>query len=221
MRAASDKNDVDDAVNLDSLAEVQFLVQAQTHPNVIRLLDVVLREGRLGLVFPLGSRSLAKHLEEIHGLAPCRAFFKSALAAGRHIHSRLIIHTDMKPANFVLLPAGLPADGMTAAGQAGLTADGFRGHRVVLVDFGSAELEVPGTRFFPPRGVIAKRGLGVGTWPYRAPELEYGLLPYGAGRAKREPLEKGACGAPPPFGGAAPPPPSPRSPLRESQQNHD
>ena len=54
------------------------------------------------------------------------------------------------------------------------------GHTLKLADFGSAVCALPSARTFPARdNVQAARGVGVTTWPYRAPEIRYGDVAFG------------------------------------------
>ena len=149
----------------DALEELQYNVHVQTHPNVNHILDVVCHGGVLGLVFPLAPVDLRAFLVKRHGISECRAVFKSALAAGSHVHSRQIIHTDIKPANFVMITCSADKE--------------LGGHQLKLADFGSAVCALPSARTFPTRADVQARGLRVTTWPYRAPEIRYGDVAFG------------------------------------------
>ena len=76
-------------------------------------------------------------------------FFKSALAAGSHLHTRQVIHTDIKPENFVLIAC--------------LAEKDLGGHTLKLADFASAVCALPSARIFPSRADVQARGLHVTT----------------------------------------------------------
>ena len=154
-----------DNTPIQALEELQYNVHLQTHPNINQILDVVFRGGLLGLVFPLAPLDLATFLQKKKGFLECRTFFKSALAAGSHLQSRFVIHTDIKPENFLLLPS--PAD------------TDLCGHQLKLADFGSALCAFVGARTSETRADVQARGIRVSTWSYRAPEISYGDAAFG------------------------------------------
>ena len=137
----------------------------QTPPNVNQLIDAVLSGGALGLVFPLAPLDLRTFMDKHSGFAECRAFLRSASAAGRHLHSRMVVHTDIKPANFLLMPSAADTD--------------LGGYQLELSDFGSAVTALLGARRFQTRADAEAVSRGTTTWPYRAPEICYRDVAFG------------------------------------------
>ena len=78
------------------------------------------------------------------------------LGAVQYLHSKCVMHTDLKPANMVL-----DADEVLR-----------------LIDFGACLVDAPGHRLLQDPAELAK-GLNYGTMPYRAIELALGDAAFG------------------------------------------
>ncbi|KAI9002214.1 kinase-like domain-containing protein [Hyaloraphidium curvatum] len=126
------------------------------HPHIVRLLDCFRTRSKVYFVneFCAGG-DLAKYLSQ-HGSRidedGAREISRSLLSALEWLHSRSIVHRDVKPANVLLRDASRPAE------------------TLCLADFGSCFVENP------ERDVEE----GQGTPFYLAPELVRGI-PYGPG----------------------------------------
>ena len=113
---------VDAAPDFDvtSIREVKFMLELRAfpHPNVLKLLDVVIDSRRLCMV-------LEYCLIDLHVLISgkgftlppndVKAYSQSILAAVQHLHSHGIVHQDLKPDNFFL-----SHDGQLKLGDFGL-----------------------------------------------------------------------------------------------------
>ncbi|MGE5828038.1 MAG: serine/threonine-protein kinase [Micromonosporaceae bacterium] len=114
-----------------------------SHPNVVRVYDVVEAEGRPWIVMEyLPSRSLYQLIKR-RGPLPPREVAKigvGVLAALTAAHRAGVLHRDVKPGNVLI------------------TEDG----RVVLTDFGLATFE-------GGDGAVTRSGLSLGSAQYRAP----------------------------------------------------
>ena len=74
-----------------------------------------------------------------------------------YIHSRDVVHCDVKPANVVV------------------STSTDKGHtRLQLIDFGCSFVDQSGVRTLHTRGEIAQSGLEYGTLYYRSPEVLHG-----------------------------------------------
>ena len=153
------------------------------HPNVLQLLDVAaLPNDRLGLVFPryeqtladfalgrqagfqVGELERAYELEELRHCALC-------LGCGlEHIHAHGLTHTDLKPANVLVTGKGL------AKVAAEDLTESLRNLplRVVIADFGLAQLADPKHRVLPSEQNMKEQSVQLCTRYYRAPELLLG-----------------------------------------------
>ena len=85
------------------------LLKELSHPNVIKLKDVVFEEGKLFLVFEYVEYDLKKFIDKHKkGLPPelIRSFLYQILNAIIYCHSHRVIHRDLKPQNILIDKSG-------------------------------------------------------------------------------------------------------------------
>ncbi|RKE10917.1 serine/threonine protein kinase [Catellatospora citrea] len=129
-------------MNARSLREARAIARL-SHPNVVRIFDVVTVDGRPWIVMEyLSGKSLAALMAEQGRLAPAKVadIGLGVLAALRAAHGAGMLHRDVKPGNVML-------------GEDG---------RVVLTDFGLATL--------PGDPAVTRTGLILGSPSYISPE---------------------------------------------------
>jgi cyclin-dependent kinase-like len=143
-------SDDDEQVRKTALREVRILKQLK-HPNVVRLIEVFRRRGRIYLVFEYVEKTLLEDLEAHPGgiaSLTLKKYIYQLLRALEYIHKHNIVHRDIKPENLLISKQGV----------------------LKLCDFGFARtLSRPGAKY---TDYVATR------W-YRAPELLVGDTSYG------------------------------------------
>jgi cyclin-dependent kinase-like len=146
------ESDEDEQVQKTALREIRILKQLR-HDNIVSLLDVFRRNGKLYLVFEYVQRTILEDLEaNPSGLdyKHVKSCFYQLLQSLDFIHSHNVIHRDIKPENLLVSRNGV----------------------LKLCDFGFARtLARPGAKY---TDYVATR------W-YRAPELLVGDADYGKG----------------------------------------
>ena len=140
------------------LMEVDFLSKLQ-HTNIVELYDVASVGGKCALITKYGGSSLHRSIHTKKGDAPFQgiqfgSLTEQLLTALQFIHSREVMHRDLKPGNIVVSEDGV----------------------VRLIDFGMASVDMKCQR--PKYTDLSKRGLAYGTLQYRAPELLLGYKDY-------------------------------------------
>jgi cyclin-dependent kinase-like len=145
------ESDEDEQVRKTSLREVRVLKQLR-HDNVITLLEVFRRKGKLHLVFEYVEKTILEVLEKkANGLddMDVRKYMYQLLRGVEYCHSHNIIHRDIKPENILISKNGA----------------------LKLCDFGFARTMSIGGKY---TDYVATR------W-YRGPELLVGDVEYGKG----------------------------------------
>ncbi|XP_074599981.1 cyclin-dependent kinase 1 isoform X3 [Brevipalpus obovatus] len=99
----------DEGVPPTAIREITLLKEL-THPNVVRMKDVILQENRLYLVFEFLSMDLRKCLDllpEDTLMDKFLSYMYQILQALSFCHKRRIIHRDLKPHNLLLDSKGI------------------------------------------------------------------------------------------------------------------
>ncbi|KAK3232658.1 hypothetical protein CYMTET_57011 [Cymbomonas tetramitiformis] len=146
------ESDDDEQVRKTALREVRLL-KTLKHDNVVNLLEVFRRKGKLYLVFEYVERTILEDLEKnVSGMdkLEVKKVLYQLLKSVHFCHSHNVIHRDIKPENLLMSNDGV----------------------LKLCDFGFA-------RPIPGQGV--KLSDYVSTRWYRAPELLVGDVYYNAG----------------------------------------
>ncbi|KAI4291638.1 cyclin-dependent kinase 9 [Pancytospora philotis] len=190
----------DTPIHTTTLREIKAL-RALSHPNVIRLVKVVVHEDRIWTVFPLCDVDLCALVRARSlALAECRCIMRGILRGLQHIHSSGYLHRDLKTSNVLVDYSEQPARheeyrnkrtppllGQPARDEHGPVACTAA---VKICDFGMAK---------QMQGCMTP---GVVTLWYRAPELLLGSTQYDSSidvwsagcilyeMARREPLFK-------------------------------
>jgi cyclin-dependent kinase-like len=145
------ESDEDEQVRKTSLREVRLLKQLR-HDNIITLLEVFRRKGKLYLVFEYVEKTILEVIEQRpNGLdeEEVRRFMYQLLRGVEYCHSHHVIHRDIKPENILISKNGA----------------------LKLCDFGFARTMSLGGKY---TDYVATR------W-YRGPELLVGEVEYGKG----------------------------------------
>jgi len=148
---------VSDRELVGRFVQERSILTSISHPNVVRVLDLVVEGDTLGIVMDLVcGRDLRRAMadERTHPPAMAVHLFRQLLAGLQAVHTAGVLHRDIKPENMLL--------------------DFYAGQvRVKLTDFGVARLAY---------GASLTRGTGViGTPEYMAPETaEHGTASYAA-----------------------------------------
>ena len=97
------------AISTEMWREVSLLTRLE-HPNVVKLLDVFLYPGAMGLVLPAAKGSLVALYSSLSPRDIKNCIFQ-VLSGLAYIHSRDIVHLDLKPGNVLLYeePDGIRA----------------------------------------------------------------------------------------------------------------
>jgi serine/threonine protein kinase/formylglycine-generating enzyme required for sulfatase activity len=84
--------------------EVELLAQLPTHPNIVTVRDALLWEGQLYIVMDYIEGETLSHLTKERGLDPERgaALLEQILSGLEAIHSRDIVHRDLKAGNILI-----------------------------------------------------------------------------------------------------------------------
>uniref|UniRef100_A0A0N5AYK7 Protein kinase domain-containing protein n=1 Tax=Syphacia muris TaxID=451379 RepID=A0A0N5AYK7_9BILA len=152
MRLESDQ----EGVPVTALREVALLRELR-HPNIVGLLDVIMKEDRIYLVFEYLSMDLKKFIKDLPAdtmmdLKLQKSYLYQILQAVCFCHQRRIIHRDLKPQNLLV-------DGNGA---------------IKLADFGLARAIAIPVRVYTHEVVD---DVIVTLW-YRAPEILLGMQRY-------------------------------------------
>ncbi|CAG0920769.1 unnamed protein product [Notodromas monacha] len=96
----------DEGVPSTAIREISVLKELQ-HPNIVRLLDVLMQEKKLFLVFEFLSMDLKKYLDLLPkdgGMDPVviKSYCFQLLQALLFCHKRRILHRDLKPQNLLI-----------------------------------------------------------------------------------------------------------------------
>lgn len=144
------ESDEDEQVRKTALREVRILKQLK-HDNIVNLIEVFRRKGKLHLVFEFVERTILEDLErnpDGMDALECKKCLWQLLRSIEYCHSHNVIHRDIKPENLLI----------------------SRNGTLKLCDFGFARtLAGPGARY---TDYVATR------W-YRGPELLTGDTQYG------------------------------------------
>lgn len=136
---------------LEFLKELEVLCRLD-HPNVVTVLDVLMRP-RPCFVLADAGESLRSVLEKHEGpLAERLEVMAQLFAALRYLHSMLLVHADIKPANMC-----------------------WQDGRLQVVDMGSSVVSTVDFDVAPTRSQIASTGLDYVTLWYRSPEILFGF----------------------------------------------
>ena len=103
------ESDEDEQVRKTALREIRVLKQLR-HDNVVNLLEVFRRKGKLYLVFEHVERNILQDLESHpHGLdaQDVRKYTYQLFRALDYCHSHQIIHRDIKPENLLISRHGV------------------------------------------------------------------------------------------------------------------
>jgi len=155
------------ASHLSFLHEVHFLCSL-SHPNIVRLVDVV-RKGGPTLLTAHGGPDLRVFLRRWEGVLrtpSARRLVTHMFDVVAYLHGRHIVHTDLKPANMVV---------------------DEQEEVLRLIDLGCAIVDMPDHRTIYSFN-DAEKGIPYGTLPYRAIEVLLGDAGFGA------PMDVWACG---------------------------
>ena len=74
------------------------------HPNILRVKDASIIEGRFVIAFLLGEKTLADRLKNRMSLRTVFNYAEQMLNAVAFAHANRIIHCDIKPENFIVFP---------------------------------------------------------------------------------------------------------------------
>ncbi|CAL1281971.1 unnamed protein product, partial [Larinioides sclopetarius] len=94
----------DEGVPSTALREISSLKELK-HPNIVGLLEVVMQESRLYLVFEFLSMDLKKYLDsipDIYIFVSFQSYLYQILDGILYCHRRRIIHRDLKPQNLLI-----------------------------------------------------------------------------------------------------------------------
>ena len=170
---------LDDAARERITREAQTMGRLGTHPNVVSVLDIGEHEGQPFVVIELlGGGDVEGLLEDAAGPLPLERTLEIAKDSARgldFIHSKSIVHRDMKPGN-----VWLTADGVAKIGDYGLALSGNRtrltleGTMVGTVDYMPPEQALGGE--ITPRSDLYSLGamiyeLVTGTVPFKGDRI--------------------------------------------------
>ncbi|PWA69528.1 hypothetical protein CTI12_AA295090 [Artemisia annua] len=97
--------DANEGVPSTAIREISVLKEMQ-HENIVRLLNVVLTEERLYLIFEYLDMDLKKHMESspefLEDPQLVKRFLYQMLCGVDYCHSRRVLHRDLKPQNLLI-----------------------------------------------------------------------------------------------------------------------
>ncbi|KAI3389932.1 hypothetical protein SNEBB_002519 [Seison nebaliae] len=142
----------DEGVPATTIREISLLKQVQ-HPNIVQLLNVIMSENKIYLIFELLDVDLKEYMNQVKENPKLKFDVKSLMfqltSALHHCHVRRVIHRDLKPQNLLI--------------QNGI---------IKVADFGLARAITLPIRVYTHEVVTQ--------W-YRAPEILLGSSRYGPG----------------------------------------
>lgn len=94
---------VNDEVLRDFRTEFRTAARIE-HPNVLRVKDASIIDGRLIIALPLGEESLADRLRRRISVGKALVLIEQLLEALAAAHGHRVIHCDIKPENIILFP---------------------------------------------------------------------------------------------------------------------
>ena len=118
------------------------ILRTLDHPNVLRAFDVIAVDVRRHVVLELCEGPDLQAVLDVRGaldFEECREVLRQCLSALRHLHSRGIVHRDVKPANIMFVEAFAASGASRSARSAALLQASLLEQTLKLVDFGLAK----------------------------------------------------------------------------------
>lgn len=93
----------DEGVPSTAIREISLLKEL-THPNIVKLLDIVHHDAKLYLIFEFLDLDLKKYMDSTQGLAKSliKSYLHQLVDGIRFCHAHRILHRDLKPQNLLI-----------------------------------------------------------------------------------------------------------------------
>ncbi|XP_034237369.1 cyclin-dependent kinase 1 [Thrips palmi] len=144
----------DEGIPSTAIREISLLKELQ-HPNIVRLLQHVMEEPRLYLIFEFLSMDLKKHMDQLKAgecLPPetVRSYLYQITQAILFCHKRRVFHRDLKPQNLLIADKGIIKVADFGLGRAfGIPVRVYT-HEVVTLWYRAPEILLGSTRYSCP-----------------------------------------------------------------------
>lgn len=144
----------DEGIPSTAIREISLLKELQ-HPNIVRLLQHVMEEPRLYLIFEFLSMDLKKYMDNLkqgEQLPPdtVRSYLYQILQAILFCHKRRVFHRDLKPQNLLIADNGIIKVADFGLGRAyGIPVRVYT-HEVVTLWYRAPEILLGSTRYSCP-----------------------------------------------------------------------